>query len=76
VGELIDNYITRLRRTPHSGQPLIRLQKAYMPTKKFGNVVRPLFEITGWTDAAAYEPIREVPDKAISEAEFDDEIPF
>jgi hypothetical protein len=76
VGELIDQYITRVRRHPQSGQPLVRLQKTYMPTKKFGNVVMPLFEITGWTDAEAREPIREIPDKAISETEMDDEIPF
>ena len=59
VEDLCDRYIWQKRRKPESGQPLIRLQKTMMPTKKFGNVVRPSFEIVGWTNEGG-EPIREI----------------
>jgi hypothetical protein len=77
IAELVDRYVTRVRRHAFSGLPLIRLQKIMMPTKKFGNVPRPLFEITGWTEQDVREPIRElqVPEK-LGNADMDDEIPF
>jgi hypothetical protein len=77
IAELVDRYVTRIRRHAFSGLPLIRLQKIMMPTKKFGNVPRPLFEVTGWTEQDVREPIRElqVPEK-LGNADMDDEIPF
>lgn len=76
VSDLCDQYVRRVRRHPESGQPMIRLQKTMMPTKKFGNVPRPLFEVVGWTEGGIREPIRDISEKAISEAEMNDEIPF
>jgi hypothetical protein len=61
------------------GQPIIALQMLMMPTKNFGDVPRPHFEIVGWDDEAATserEPIRTVSEAAIKKQEFDDEIPF
>ena len=34
------------------GQPIIKLAKVDMPTKKFGKVPRPQFEIVGWDEPA------------------------
>jgi hypothetical protein len=55
------------------GQPLITLGKMDMPTKKFGKVPRPLFEIVGWEGAAG--DVEVIP-PASSEDEFRDQIPF
>jgi hypothetical protein len=77
IAELVDRYVTRMRRHPASGQPMIRLHKIMMPTKKFGNVPRPLFDISGWTEQDVRPAIREmqVPE-TLSNADMDDEIPF
>jgi hypothetical protein len=44
----------------------VKLAKAEMPTKKFGRVPRPHFEIVGWDDLVGDPPANE----------FGDSIPF
>jgi hypothetical protein len=62
------------------GQPIIKLAKTDMPTKKFGKVARPLFDIVGWDDAGDPPPIDNIPDDGTppvaSEDEFGDEVRF
>jgi hypothetical protein len=50
------------------------LAKAEMPTKKFGKVLRPHFEIIGWDELAG--DVNEGPPAVTAEDEFEDEIPF
>ena len=45
-----------------------------MPTKKFGKVLRPHFEIVGWDELTG--DTNEMPPPVTSEDEFEDEIPF
>ena len=45
-----------------------------MPTKKFGKVPRPHFEIVGWDEIA--DDVNATPPAVISEDEFRDQIPF
>jgi len=53
------------------GHPIVRLATAEMPTKKFGKVPRPLFEIVRWDQGDA-----EVIPLAVSEDDFRDSIPY
>lgn|SRR5215472_5893138 len=75
IADLCKAYSRRVARTGRSEQPLIKLSKAVMPTRMYGDVPRPSFEIIGWTgDADA--GIREVKPPDTLKAELDDEIPF
>jgi hypothetical protein len=69
VADLCAAYAKRLAKSVAGcGQPIVRLAKADMPTKKFGKVPRPHFEIVGWD-----EPPSEVddgPPPVASEDEF------
>jgi hypothetical protein len=77
IAELVDRYVTRMRRHAASGQPMIRLHKIMMPTKKFGNVPRPLFDVVGWTEQDVRPSIRDVQvPETLGNADMDDEIPF
>lgn len=65
------------------GQPVITLQMVMMPTKNFGDVPRPHFEVVGWDDpddpaanVIGPKPRVEVSEEALKKAEFNDEIPF
>src|SRR5262249_41214056 len=49
IADLCDAYVKRTGKTG-CGQPVIRLAKADMPTRKFGKVPRPQFEIIGWDE--------------------------
>jgi hypothetical protein len=73
IAELCDAYAKRTKRMTNCGQPIIKLSKMEMPTKKFGKVPRPLFEISGWDEVPGDF---EVTPPATSEGEFEDEIPF
>ena len=56
-------------------QPIIKLRTIKMPTKKFGDVPRPHFEIVDWNFGGP--EVREVPTDNLKQTkEFDDEIPF
>jgi hypothetical protein len=74
VADLCSTYAKRVSKNAICGQPIVKLAKVDMPTKKFGKVPRPCFEIVGWDDKAggAYE----TPPAVESEDEFADEIPF
>jgi hypothetical protein len=78
VADLCSAYARRAQKRPGSGQPVITLQMVMMPTKNFGDVPRPHFEIVGWDDeAVASEPPRVVvSEESLKKQEFDDEIPF
>lgn len=71
VADLCDAYAKHTKKTG-CGQPIIKLAKTDMATKKFGKVPRPLFEVIGWDDDA--ENI-EIPPPT-EPGEYSDEIPF
>jgi hypothetical protein len=74
VADLCSFYAKRVGKKANSGQPIIKLAKAEMPTRRFGKVPRPLFEIVGWDDLA--DGGNQAPPAVTSEDEFRDEIPF
>src|SRR5262249_44707450 len=59
---LAREWAKRLTRKGSRAMPLIKLGVTEMRTKKFGDVARPSFEITGWenTTAPAVSPMRTV----------------
>jgi hypothetical protein len=74
VADLCSTYAKRVGKNANCGQPIIKLAKVDMPTKKFGKVPRPHFEIVGWDEPAG--DVNETPPAVTSEREFEDEIPF
>jgi hypothetical protein len=74
VADLCAAYAKRKGKSATCGQPKVQLAKAEMPTKKFGRVPRPQFEIVGWDDSAS--DFDEAPPALIPEGDFDDSIPF
>jgi hypothetical protein len=73
VADLCSAYAKRNKKTG-CGQPIIRLAKADMPTRKFGKVPRPEFQIIGWDDEKPGDV--EIAPPAESEDDFRDEISF
>jgi hypothetical protein len=76
VADLCAAYSRRVQKNPSSGQPIITLQMLMMPTKNFGDVPRPHFEIAGWDDESQKPEIRAVSEELLRREQFDDEIPF
>jgi hypothetical protein len=76
VGDLVTAYARRRVKNKNSGQPIITLQMRMMPTKNFGDVPAPHFEIVGWADEGVEREIRTVSEEVMKKQEFDDEIPF
>jgi hypothetical protein len=74
VGDLCAAYAKRTIKSASCGQPIVKLAKAEMPTKKFGKVPRPLFNIVGWDEPS--KDIDVMPPVVTSDGEFDDSIPF
>lgn len=74
VADLCKSYSRRAQRTGTPAQPLIKLAGAVMPTRMFGDVPRPNFEIIGWDSAK--EGIREIKGADTLKDEMEDEIPF
>lgn len=74
VADLCKSYSRRTARSGHSEQPVIKLSGTVMPTRNFGDIPRPLFDIVGWDSAR--EGIREVKAPDSLKQEMDDEIPF
>lgn len=74
VSEICTKWAKRAARDPKGGQPVIKLGKAMMPTKKWGDVPRPDFVFVGWDDGAE-QLVQEVDMDQVKEP-FDDEIPF
>lgn len=75
VADLCKAYSRRVARTGESNQPVIKLSKAVMPTRMYGDVPRPMFEIIGW-GGSGMEGIREIKAPDTLKQEMDDEIPF
>lgn len=76
VADVCRAYALRTKRTGTSEQPIVVLKEAIMPTKRFGDVPRPFFEIVGW-DTTNREGIREVkPANESLKDEMNDAIPF
>ena len=74
VADLCAAYAKRRTKSGSCGQPIVKLAKADMPTKKFGRVPRPQFVIVGWDNPAS--DFDEPPSVVPSDGEFDDSIPF
>src|SRR5262249_6719511 len=68
--ELVNAYARRLQRKKSRALPIVKLASKDMPTRFYGNIPRPHFEVNGWEDAPAG-------DGNVSPAnEYDDAIPF
>jgi hypothetical protein len=74
VADLCGAYAKRTTKSASCGQPIVKLAKAEMPTKKFGTVPRPQFDIVGWDEPS--KDIDVMPPSVTSEGGFDDLIPF
>jgi hypothetical protein len=74
VAELASAYGRRLKRDPSTGQPIVQLRETMMPTKHYGDVPRPQFDIVGWD--SVHEAVREVATEKIKDDDMNDEIPF
>lgn len=75
VADLMKSYSRRVTRTGVSENPIIKLSQAMMPTKMFGDVPRPAFEIVGW-DGGAREAVRNIIPPDTMQDEMNDTIPF
>jgi hypothetical protein len=80
VADLCAAYAKRAAKSPNCGQPLVKLAVTDMPTKKFGKVPRPWFEVIGWDEAPSggIEIMPPTPPIAPTDSrhDFADEIPF
>ena len=74
IADLCAAYAKRAAKATRCGQPIVRLGKAEMPTKKFGKVPRPLFEVVRWDDAV--DDVSPVAPPIALKHDLDDEIPF
>ena len=74
VANLCTAYVKRAKKAPNCGQPVIKLATTEMPTRKFGKVLRPLFEVARWDDTDDIELIE--PSPPTLRGDMDDEIPF
>jgi hypothetical protein len=75
VADLCSAYGKRAKRVTTCGQPIVALATVDMPTKKFGKVPRPHFEIVGWDDGTA-DNVEQPPPAVTLGHELNDEIPF
>jgi hypothetical protein len=79
VGEVCSAYARRAAKQ-QTGQPIIELQASTFPTRNYGDVDRPLFNIVGWDDGEAQQTELNLDDTDGSsdamKAAMDDEIPF
>jgi hypothetical protein len=75
VADLCDAYAKRTKKTG-CGQPIIKLAKTTFPHKKYGPVLRPLFEVDGWDQQGVAGDFDEVIPPVASEADFQDQIDF
>jgi len=55
---VVQEYAKRLKRTGARALPIIRLGVTEMKSKKYGDVKRPHFEITGWENETPVSPSR------------------
>lgn len=80
VADLCTAWAKRAGRHPHGGQPIIKLEVTTFPTKNWGDVKRPIFEVIGWDDRVGQPggtaEVKTVDVQKIKQDEMDDEIPF
>jgi hypothetical protein len=79
VAELVDRFTRRSKQIANCGQPIVELATTKMPTKDFGKVLRPKFNVVGWDDPALEQQPRDVfdgPPPAMSEDDFNDPVDF
>jgi hypothetical protein len=82
--KLVKAYAYRVKRKQSRALPIVSLSEKDMPTKKYGNVPRPHFEIEGWEDVpdGSPRPVNGGPKtldgdaKESIAAELNDEIPW
>jgi hypothetical protein len=74
VADLCQTWTRRAGKVLNGGQPIVALAETDMPTRKFGRVPRPLFEVVGWDDAA--DDVSPVAPSIALKHDLDDEIPF
>jgi hypothetical protein len=74
VADLCKSYSRRAQRTHVGAQPVIKLAAGVMPSRLYGDVPRPVFEVVGWDEQR--EGIREIKPPDNLKQEMDDEIPF
>lgn len=74
VSDLCATWARKNAKDPNCGMPVIKLSKTTMPSKKWGDVVRPDFPITGWDSRISGE-IAVTPRPRI-EPDPNDDIPF
>jgi hypothetical protein len=73
--ELVREYAYRLKRKKSRALPIIKLSTSTFMSKKFGEVLRPNFEIDGWEDAPTGADDFGA-DKQSIDKDLDDQIPF
>ena len=74
VDDLCNAYYRRYKREGTSHMPIVALREAKMPSKKWGDVPRPYFEIIGWEGVK--EGIRETQLSEKAQHDMNDSIPF
>lgn len=74
VGELCSAYARRRAKDRDTGQPIVELQSTTMPTRNYGHVKRPIFEIVSW--GSEHEPVEQISKAVSAKNEMDDDIPF
>ena len=73
IAELCAAYGRRMNTAP--GLPVVRLDKAEMPTTHFGKVIRPAFVRVRWSETAPVDAPAALPPGDLAR-DLDDEIPF
>jgi hypothetical protein len=80
VGDLGKAWSRRAKKVANCGQPKVKLAATDMPSKKWGRVPRPLFEIIAWDDREASGDVEVLSPEQGSfgdgGGEMNDEIPF
>jgi hypothetical protein len=61
VADLCTAWAKRRKKIKNCGQPKVKLAGTDMPSKKWGLVKRPLFQITGWDDGEPAEEVEVLP---------------
>ena len=72
VADLCKAYGKRAEKNANCGQPIVKLAKTEMLTKRFGRVPRPQFNIIGWDEPSKDTDVASPP---IAPGD-DDSIPF
>lgn len=76
VGTVCTAWHKRASRHPQGGQPIVKIGVTTFPTKNWGDVKAPIFEIIGWDDTSTKETSKPVDMKQVKHDEMNDAIPF